>query len=98
MGKRVLRISDSLLLEMLKDGYEAHYRVENGLPADVRIVGFEMRGHWAEGRGHAALLLESAQWEPVLPGQPYPDIDPVITSLYPAKGEFLTFADHRVIA
>jgi hypothetical protein len=97
MGRRVLRISDTLLLEMLRQDHEAHYRViKDGLPADAKIINFAMEGAWTCGRGVAALLLESAEWEPSPEGKPYPDVTPTLQSLWHAQGQFVPFEEaHR---
>ena len=94
MGKRILRISDTLLLSILQEGQELHYRIaKDGLPADARIVRFAMEGAWRNGRGNAVLLLESGAWGPTPQDQPYAVIEPILQSLYPAGGAFVPFAE-----
>lgn len=94
MGKRILRIADALLLDILRAGKELHYRVsKDGLPPDVKIVDFRMEGHWRQQRGNVLLVLESEHWQPAREGERIPEIEPILETLYPREGDYLTFAE-----
>jgi hypothetical protein len=64
MGQRLLRITSCFLRGILEDG-ERNYIVEDGLPADTRIV----NAQFDISRRETIFVLESAEWPEVLEGR-----------------------------
>lgn len=66
MGKRVLRVDGRVLLDMMKQGYPGGARyyavIENALPDDTRLVGYEVPDAAYSMWASVDLILESAEW------------------------------------
>lgn len=75
MGKRLLKITETFLVDHFGQDREQHYKViDDGLPPDARIVDCEF------DPGTIVLVLESAEWEPTAPGEDFPEVRPLLAS------------------
>jgi sirohydrochlorin ferrochelatase len=81
MGRRVVEMSDIILPLFFGEGVH-HYRVEVGLPKDVRIVNAVFEFPQRAGHEVVKFLLESDEWEEPAEGQPYPRFDPLQKTIH----------------
>lgn len=88
MGRRTLKISSSLFVDMFGRGKHRGYEVvADWLPADTRIVNAMVCFPSHQNGGDLALLLESSEWPPIPEGQPIPEL---LTQM-----KSLDFENHR---
>jgi hypothetical protein len=91
MGRRLLFISGELFPRLFSG--EKHYRViEDEIPDDARIVNFR---YMPRGDMHPdiCITLESNSWTGGMGDETIPEIRPLMQTLYPKEGEYLTFAE-----
>lgn len=69
---RIVRISLPWVAR-LKDGHT--FRVVNGLPTDVELVGLGLPPGVPPSAGLVDVMLASMQWPPIAPGGPMPRAD-----------------------
>lgn len=83
MGQRLLRISNSLFVELFTAGkHDAWEVVDGAIPKDARIVNARMEFSERLDGGDVHLLLESSEWSPVGDEMLFPEITPVMKRLY----------------
>lgn len=82
--RRALWIADSLLLSWLQDGFPNVAKiVKDAVPKPARIVDAKYDA-WTTMGPSLVLLIESPEFSPVDEGRPWPAIEPVFRTIYPA--------------
>lgn len=82
--RKVLDVSDSLLVQILAEGVHDPFEVvADALPADARIVDVRFSAFHQPGHNTLELLVESAEFEPIGEGQPYPHMATAIRRITP---------------
>lgn len=87
--RAILLISPTLLVDMFREGNESHFRVEQGLPEDVRWLGV----YYDPIDGNIQVALESESFPLTIEGCAIPILNPPMISLRtdcPAYRERLT--------
>lgn len=85
-GRRILRVTDWFLREMLGTGEHCAYKVAMGLPADAKIVNCVFNSQF-----ELFFLFESKEWEEGPEGAGYCELVPHVTVCYDAP--FIPFQD-----
>jgi hypothetical protein len=82
MGRRILVISSWFFQGMMQEG-ERHYVIEEGLPADARVI--RVSSDYAFVRDSIAFMLESAEWPEISEDGHIPEIIVSVKTIEPDK-------------
>ena len=83
MGRRILRISSTFLVDLFGAGGNEGWEVfEDPLPRDTRLINATIAFPYHENGGDLELLIESAEWPEVGQGELIPEINPHLRRLY----------------